>query len=144
MKLLDLSAEGDWFPGTWHCTNNCRGPEIHPQRSVFTVVTDNCHSNTVLVSHVTEDFKRFLSTLSIRIDDVRVTWSPRVGVFDITAGSISWKVKRHRETTISQKIIPVLTGKENYWREKPFKRLYIFIFQKFHFHEKWRKTKTAE
>ena len=111
---------------------------IH-QRSVFTVVTDNCHSNTVLVSRVTEVFKRFLSTFSIGIDDVRATWSPRVGVFDITAGSTSWKTKRHRKTTISQKIIPVLTGKEKWWRKKPFERLYTFISQKFYFHGKWRK-----
>ena len=40
------------------------------QRPAFTVMTDNCHSNTALVSHVTIDFERFHSALSIRIDDV--------------------------------------------------------------------------
>ena len=42
------------------------------QLPAFTIMTENCHSNTALVSHI--DFERFHSALSIRVDDVRSTW----------------------------------------------------------------------
>ena len=56
------------------------------QRSVFSVVTDDCHAKFDLVSHITENSERCDASFSIRIDDVRTTWSCRIAEFDITAG----------------------------------------------------------
>ena len=52
------------------------------RRSVFTVVTDDRHANTVFVSHVTVNGERCQASFSIRIDDVRSTWSVRIAQFN--------------------------------------------------------------
>ena len=36
----------------------------------FTVVTDNCHANSVLVSHVTMNSERFVTSFSIRVYNI--------------------------------------------------------------------------
>ena len=48
------------------------------QHSVCTSVTDNCHTNSFLVCYVTRDNKGGQTFTTIRIDDVRNTWSSRI------------------------------------------------------------------
>ena len=55
-------------------------------RSRLTVVTDNCHANSILVSHVTKYSERSLASLFIGIDDIRATCSLWTVMFDFTAG----------------------------------------------------------
>ena len=40
------------------------------QCSVFTVVTDDCHANSVLISHIAESYKWLQTSLAIRIYDI--------------------------------------------------------------------------
>ena len=56
------------------------------QHSVCTSVTDNCHTNSFLVCYVTRDNKGGQTFTTIRIDDVRNTWSSRITVLDCSAG----------------------------------------------------------
>ena len=42
-------------------------------RSIFTVVTDDCHSNASFVSHVTINWKWILAMDTVRIDEVITT-----------------------------------------------------------------------
>ena len=60
--------------------------------SVFTVMTDNCHSNTVFVRHVTIDLERLHFTPSIRVDDVSAT--REITLLDLTVGLISLDAKK--------------------------------------------------
>ena len=73
------------------------------QRSVFTVVTDDCHANFVLVSHVTVNSERCHASFAIRIDDIRTTWSLGIAEFDITAGFVSWETIKLVESNLKQK-----------------------------------------
>ena len=43
--------------------------------SGFTVVTDDCHANSIFVRHVTKDSEGFEASLAIRVDDVRTIWN---------------------------------------------------------------------
>ena len=54
------------------------------QHSVCTSVTDNCHTNSFLVCYVKRDKKGGQTFTTIRIDDVRNTWS-RITVIDCSA-----------------------------------------------------------
>ena len=56
------------------------------QHSVCSSVTDNCHTNSFLVCYVTRDNKGGQTFTTIRIDDVRNTWSSRITVLDCSAG----------------------------------------------------------
>ena len=59
-------------------------------RSRLTVMTDDCHANSILLSHVTKYSERSMASLFIGIDDIRATCSLWTVMFDFTAG-FSWK-----------------------------------------------------
>ena len=56
------------------------------QHSVFTIVTDNCHANSMFVCHFTMDNNRGETFTTTRTDDIRTPWSSRNTVFDCSAG----------------------------------------------------------
>ena len=55
-------------------------------RSRLTVVTDDCHANSILVSHVTKYSERSVASLFIGINDIRATCGLWTVIFDFTAG----------------------------------------------------------
>ena len=73
-------------------------------------MTDNRHSNAVLVGHVTIDFEWFHSSLSIRVDEVRTIWE--ITKFDLTAGFISLGTKKKTiDTAVFLRLCVLNTGK---------------------------------
>ena len=56
------------------------------QHSVFTIVTDNFHANSMFVCHFTMNNSRGETFTTTRTDHVRTTWSSRNTVFDCSAG----------------------------------------------------------
>ena len=69
---------------------SCRFTSFH-QGSVFAVVTDDCHANVVLVSHVTINYERCHAAFSIRVDDVRSTWSVGIAQLNLATAFIFCK-----------------------------------------------------
>ena len=55
------------------------------QRSFFTVVTNHCHANSIVLVHVALRGDGFAASLTIRIDDIRTAWGLRAERFDLTA-----------------------------------------------------------
>ena len=58
----------------------------------FTVVANNCHANSTLVSHVTMDGERFVASFSIRVDNIGAACGLWTAQFYFTA-AFSWVVK---------------------------------------------------
>ena len=69
-SLLYTSWEAAYIAQVTSCWLN--------HHSVCTSVTDNCHTNSFLVCYVTRDNKGGQTFTTIRIDDVRNTWSSRI------------------------------------------------------------------
>ena len=69
---------------------SCRFTSLH-QCPVFAVVTDDCHANVVLVSHVTINYERCHASFSIRVDDVRSTWSVGIAQLNLATAFIFCK-----------------------------------------------------
>ena len=51
----------------------------------FTVVANNCHANSVFVSHVTMDCERFVASFSIGVDNIRAACGLWTVQFNFTA-----------------------------------------------------------
>ena len=51
----------------------------------FTVMPNNCLSDSVLVSHVTMDCERFVASFSIRVDNIRAACGLWAVKFNFTA-----------------------------------------------------------
>ena len=56
------------------------------QGPLFTVMTNNCHTNSVLVCHVTMNSEWFVASFSIGVDNIRSTCSLWTVQFYFTAG----------------------------------------------------------
>ena len=67
------------------CVTTCLFVPIH-QCSVFAVVTDDCHANSILVIHVTGDAKRRQASFTTWVNDVIPTLCCRVERLKITTG----------------------------------------------------------
>ena len=53
--------------------------------SILTVVTDDCHANSIFVIHVTDDvIHRKQATFSIRVNDVASTFCSRLNFLQVT------------------------------------------------------------
>ena len=61
----------------------------------FTVVANNCHANSVLVSHVTMDSERFVASFSIRVDNIGAACGLWTAQFYFTA-AFPWIVLKHK------------------------------------------------
>ena len=55
------------------------------QSSGFTVVTDDCHTHTGLVSHVTKHIEWSLASYTVRVDDVISVCQKGMSAFQVTA-----------------------------------------------------------
>ena len=77
-QLLNTRYYTSWETSGWLIAVN--------QHSVCTSVTDNCQTNSIFVCHVTRDNKGGQTFTTIRIDDVRNTYSSRITVLDWSAG----------------------------------------------------------
>ena len=92
-KLLTVrgdSGEARQLRQTGSCVLNVTGVtaaiviSLHV-RSAFTVVTDYCHANSILVTHVAEYCKRLQTSLAIRVDGVATVCCGRIEVFQVAA-----------------------------------------------------------
>ena len=69
----------------------------------FTVMPNNCHSNSVLVSHVAMDGERFVASFSIRVDNIRAACGLWTVQFNFTA-CFSCKTKKEEEEEEENKL----------------------------------------